>query len=208
MRPHTRLPSPAVLIAVALLWAGPLAGPLAGQQREAAGAAGRVQVVLSTMHRLNEMEIEMGRLARQRGARDAIKDYGDRLVRDHEFADEKVRDLARSSGVELLPIAALPAAGALRDLHERGELVSNQLGLTFDRMFLDLMATSHSTALGLLDEARARLPAGDVKDLVGRLAPILSQHLELARDLLADAGSGRPATPPVDVEPPPAGGRR
>ncbi|HLZ45841.1 MAG TPA: DUF4142 domain-containing protein [Gemmatimonadales bacterium] len=58
-------------------------------------------MVLMRMHRVNQMEIRVGKLV-QRNASDAkVKSFGSRIVRDHQANDKKVVALAKKLGVTL-----------------------------------------------------------------------------------------------------------
>src|SRR5215213_1268077 len=51
--------------------------------------------VLSKLHHANQMEIEAGKLAQEKGSSKAVKAYGKTLVRDHSAADKKVLATAK-----------------------------------------------------------------------------------------------------------------
>jgi putative membrane protein len=51
------------------------------------------------IHKINQMEIELGQLAQRNSATAKVKSYGQQLVRDHQAADQKISTLAQSLGV-------------------------------------------------------------------------------------------------------------
>ncbi|MFN2571810.1 MAG: DUF4142 domain-containing protein [Gemmatimonadales bacterium] len=57
--------------------------------------------ILMKMHRSNQMEIRLGRLAARSGSSAKVKAFGNRLVRDHSAADQKVAALAKKLGITL-----------------------------------------------------------------------------------------------------------
>lgn len=159
-----------------------------GAQEPPPGAASPSppQVVLSTMHQVNQMEIQLGQLAEERGDREEVRRYGDRMVRDHRFGDRKVTALAERQGFEMLPPPQLPAAPKLKPMMQKAEELRQMSGPEFDRMFLQMMTQSHEMAVSMLGEALGDLPEGEVRTLVSRLRPILEQHLELAEAIQGD----------------------
>jgi predicted outer membrane protein len=57
--------------------------------------------VLNDIHNVNALEITLGRLAQQKAESQAIKDYAQMLVTDHESADKKVMDFANANSIML-----------------------------------------------------------------------------------------------------------
>ncbi len=68
----------------------------------AANEAQKVQDVLSDLHHANQMEIKMGQMAKEKGASNQVRSYGERLMKDHGDADKQVLDLAKKEGVSLV----------------------------------------------------------------------------------------------------------
>lgn len=58
-------------------------------------------VVLRQIHRANQEGIRMGQLAQRNGSSAQVKQYGARLVRDHQAADQKVVALAKQLRIAL-----------------------------------------------------------------------------------------------------------
>src|SRR5438105_8140959 len=65
------------------------------------GGALNDDVVLNQVHRTNLMEIRMGQLAQRNGSSAKVKQFGAKLVRDHQAADQKVTALAKQLGITL-----------------------------------------------------------------------------------------------------------
>src|SRR4051812_41994402 len=61
------------------------------------------QTVLSDIHKDNQMEIRMGKLAQEKGQSADVRSFGERLVKDHQDADDKVKTLAEKQGIVLEP---------------------------------------------------------------------------------------------------------
>ena len=67
-------------------------------------------LLLSRMHASNQMEIRLGQLAQRNGATARVKQYGQRLVRDHSAADARVTALAKKLGITLMERHAMDSA--------------------------------------------------------------------------------------------------
>src|SRR5688572_22394402 len=52
------------------------------------------KMILADLHRTNLVEIDMASLAKDKAQSDAVRQYGDRLIQDHEAVQQQVTDLA------------------------------------------------------------------------------------------------------------------
>lgn len=67
-----------------------------------AGHGDSNKMVLGFLHHSNKGEIEMANLAKQNGSSKQVKDFADRMIKDHQGADEKVLAFAKSHNVDLM----------------------------------------------------------------------------------------------------------
>jgi putative membrane protein len=89
-----------LFVAMTMLLALPLAGYAqqpAGAGKVPAGDAKFIKQVASG----GKAEVELGRLASERGGSDAVKQFGQRMVNDHGKANEELAQLAQQKGVTL-----------------------------------------------------------------------------------------------------------
>src|SRR5689334_18102792 len=56
---------------------------------------------LEALHHVNEMEIEMGKLAQQKGVTQDVKDFGQKMVTDHQQADQQLMAYAKQANLKL-----------------------------------------------------------------------------------------------------------
>ncbi len=61
----------------------------------------REAMLLGFIHHVNQREIEMGNLARANGSSKQVKDFADRIIKDHKSAEEQVQKLANSRHIDL-----------------------------------------------------------------------------------------------------------
>lgn len=146
---------------------------------EGADRLGLEQKILSRMHRVNQMEMEAGRLAWEKGSTALIRSYGERLFRDHRFGDRKVTNLAEEKGITLVAPPS-PAPKAMKQMMQK---LQQARGEPFDRAFLKMMMQTHQNAIQTLRQAAPKLEDEDVQGLVTNLIPILGQHRTLAAHL-------------------------
>lgn len=145
---------------------------------------------LSTLqhhHDVNLMEIEMGKIAQQRGGPD-VKKYAAALVKDHQAADKTAINLAKARGVTLSSHAT-PMSDVEEAEHEKQMQLMERLkvleGSNFDREYLTAMVDGHSAELGYLTVAIADATDSKLKSHLEKVRPVVERHADQARVLLA-----------------------
>jgi putative membrane protein len=179
------------LVAVCALGSGALAQG-AGQEQGQAAQPSRQMVehkVLWKMHQTNQMEIQAGKLAQQQAGSPQVRAYGERLVRDHSFADQKVVQLAKALGVDLSqPVPLKPEEQAQMEQSKKMmQKLQSLQGGQFDQQYLTMMVKGHEKIIQSLGQALQMLGGSKVAGLVEDVRPILKQHRDLAQNLLGNA---------------------
>jgi putative membrane protein len=145
--------------------------------------------LVGTLHRVNQMEIDAGRMAQRRGATPTIRHYGETLEHDHRLAEDRLRQYADQHHLDL---DTAPPIGVGDDLAQaRGELdnLKELGGASFDSEFAELMVSSHRRAIQVVDRARATVNDPQLQALLDGLEPQLRHHEELASDFLENPGT-------------------
>jgi putative membrane protein len=196
-----------------LLLVAPCAGALAAQDTTQAQKQTQNQdllsddVLLRQLHRTNLMEIQAGQLAQRNGSSPKVKEFGARLVRDHQAADKKVVALAKQLRI------ALPAAqdkgrareqwgrdttgmadttnrqGYPQSYQQRGESrdelarLRSLRGAAFDTAFANAMVQGHDQAISLLEMAQGQVQHEELRSFIASTLPTLREHLQMAQSL-------------------------
>jgi predicted outer membrane protein len=111
--------------------------------------------LVGTLHRVDEIELEAGKMAERSGGTQAMRDYGATLQHDSVAAAERLKRYARRHHI---PVEANPPFGVAGELaRARGELdnLENLGGASFDREFAEMMVRDHSKAHQRLATRRA-----------------------------------------------------
>jgi len=157
-----------VRLAVALAL---LALPAAAEENIQAEAPADA-TVLARLHHANQMEMDLGQLAKLKGATREVRAFGDRLTRDHLVADRSVIAFAKRHATTLSEVAT-----GTRVMRERLESLT---GADFDREFLASMAEAHGDAIAMIDDACRQPISAELKTFLEKLRPILEQHRTIA----------------------------
>jgi putative membrane protein len=155
-----------------------------------------VSLTVASLHVVNQMEIEAGRLAQEKGLAAEVRDFGGKLVREHRAADDKLLAYAKKRGLDLNAEAA--AVQAQPD-HAKMRLAMDRLsslqGAAFDRAFATEMADGHRKTIDKVTTARATATDPELKSLLGELLPALERHYRTAARLSDSAPRSSAATP-------------
>jgi putative membrane protein len=163
----------------------------------------RTAELLAMLHQDNQNEIQLGKLAQERGQSKGVKQYGSMLVRDHTEADQKINDYAGRKNINLGS-----ENEAAKKVAETGQQALEKLrgleGNAFDREFASVMVRAHEEAVTLVKEGRQEVSDPELKTLLGKLQPVLEKHLEHAKTLQ----TGRAAASSEEEPAAPTQGRR
>ena len=124
-------------------------------------------------------EIELGRLAEQRGASAAAKDAGRMLQRDHSASKEAAAPLLRRFNVP-------PPAGVKPEARAEMRRLQGLRGRAFDAEFARFGVAEHQKDIAKF-QAQARTGDRDTAAYARSQLPVLRHHLQMARDLLRRA---------------------
>jgi putative membrane protein len=127
------------------------------------------------------MEVELGRIATQKGASDAVKQFGQRMVDDHSKANTELMTLAQSKGM------TLPTQLDAKNQKDVTKL-SAMTGAAFDRAYSKMMLSDHRKDVAEFEKQSTKAADPDVKAFASQTLPTLRQHLEMAKAL--NPGSG------------------
>jgi putative membrane protein len=142
-------------------------------------------------------EVELGRLAAQRAASDAVRSFAQRMVTDHGAANEELARLARSKGVAL-PSEMGPAHRATLDR------LAGMSGPAFDQAYMGDMMKAHQQTSALFTRETREGQDAEVRAWAMKRLPGIQEHLRLAYDThsrVAQVPAGQ--APVVAVPPPP-----
>ena len=161
---------------------------MAGMDPGAAIKNATPQMMLQKLHLTNLEEIEMAKLAEQNGS-DRVKGYARTLLRDHQDADLKVKELAKKKGITLSDSPKDPEIR--KHMETAKDELSKLKGPEFDRAFANRMSMGHKRVISMAKAWRQDCKDQDVCSLIDTLLPQLQKHAEMADQLKGPAAMGR-----------------
>ena len=122
------------------------------------------------------LEVELGRVATQQGASDAVKQFGQRMVDDHSKANQELMSLAQSKGI------TLPTE--IDEKHKKDMTkLSSLSGAEFDREYGKMMLSDHRKDVSEFEKQSTRGTDADLKAFATKTLPTLQEHLKLSESL-------------------------
>ena len=121
-------------------------------------------------------EVELGQLAQQRASDPQVKAFGERMVRDHSKANEKLKALAQSKNVDL------PTSISMTDKATKMRL-SHLSGAEFDKAYMQDMVKDHTDDVNDFTKESSKAEDPDLKAFVKETLPTLQEHLKKAQEI-------------------------
>jgi putative membrane protein len=166
-------------------------------------------MIISHQHHVNQMEIEMGKLAKQAGG-PAVKRYGNTLVTDHTALDKDLTAFAKQHGLSTIPPekpANEIARQNMKETMDEAARIKQLKGPEFDRQFVSMMLTGHEKEVGRIEVDLVGVRDPTFRELLNTVKPVLQRHAEIARRLqqgepTASAGRDKTTPPGSGANPP------
>jgi putative membrane protein len=140
-------------------------------------------------------EVELGNMAKQKAASPEVKQFADRMVRDHTRAGEELKQIASKHSI--------PASAQIDEKHrDLMNKLSSLRGADFDREYMNAMVEGHEDVVDELQKHASEDRFGDNKGAVkpepsnnpaeadinmwaANALPTVREHLEMAKQIQA-----------------------
>jgi putative membrane protein len=119
-------------------------------------------------------EIELGKLAKDKASSSDVKTFADRMVSDHDKANDELKDIAAKNNVTW-PTALDAKHKATYDR------LSKLSGPAFDRAYMQAMLKDHQEDVAAFRTESKTGKDEDVKTFATKTLPTLEEHLKLAQ---------------------------
>jgi putative membrane protein len=121
-------------------------------------------------------EVELGKLAQQKASNAQVKEFGARMVQDHSKANDELKQLAQSKGVD---VPAAPGKSQQKELDKLNKLT----GSKFDHEYMAHMLSDHRKDVSEFQKVSKSSKDSDVKAFADKTLPTLQEHLKLAQSV-------------------------
>jgi putative membrane protein len=112
------------------------------------------------------MEVEMGKMAQQKGKSDDVKKIGTRMVTDHTKANNELMAIAKKKGV---------------DLSKEKAKSHSMSDANFDKEYINMMVKDHEKDLAAFEGEAKNGSDADVKAFASKTSAVIKKHLEMVK---------------------------
>lgn len=121
-------------------------------------------------------EVELGKLAAQKGSSDAVKQFGQKMVDDHSKANDQLKELAAKEQIEV--------PSSLDSKHQKDvDKLAKLSGDQFDKAYSKNMLKDHRKDVGEFQVEAQNGTDPNIKQFASTTLPVLQEHLKMAEDL-------------------------
>lgn len=125
------------------------------------------------------MEVDAANLALKKSKNQTVKDFAARMLRDHTNANQELKALAQSKGIQLpKPLAD----GSTKHMSQMNNMKESQ----FDEHYIRMMVDDHKKAVDLFTDA-SNLSDPELKAFARKTLPVIKEHyndvLEISKQL-------------------------
>jgi putative membrane protein len=129
----------------------------------------------------NTMQIELAKIARDRTNNRAVRQFAERVERDHNRLQDQWENMASRNGMKL-------KRGMGPRHREKVERLEDARGNNFDRVYMTIMIQQHQDEVSYWQKEGRASRSNQVRELVNRGLPTLRQHLEQAKQIGRQVG--------------------
>jgi len=132
-------------------------------------------------------EVELGKLAAEKGSSDAVKQFGQKMVDDHSKVNEELKKLAGAQSITI--------PEALDSKHQaRVDKLSKLSGAEFDKAYIKDQLKDHQQDVREFQDESQNGSDAAVKDFAAKTLPTLQDHLATVKGI----NKGKPMTAEAD----------
>jgi putative membrane protein len=121
-------------------------------------------------------EVELGKLAAQKGSSDAVKQFGQKMVDDHSKANDELKQVASNEKIDV--------PDSLDSKHQsRIDKLSKLDGPSFDKAYIKDQVKDHKQDVSAFQNEAQGGTDPNVKQFAAKTLPVLQGHLSMVKDL-------------------------
>ena len=127
------------------------------------------------------MEVDLGKLAEQKGVSKGVKDFGTMMVKEHSKLNDELKSLAASKNITLPTTVGSDMQKQIDDLRKDS-------ARQFDKNYIDKMVSDHKDDIDLFEKAAKNSKDSAFKNFAVKALPTLYKHLGAAKAIVKSRG--------------------
>jgi putative membrane protein len=137
--------------------------------------------ILTKLDQASIDEVNLGKLVQKKASNTAVRDFGNRMIYDHNDLMKQAQQLASQFGLTLP--SSMDSEG-----HSIYSKLSDQSGKSFDQQYVKTMLRDHQSNIAGLQKYVDSSQNPQIKDLVKKTIPILEDHIRVAENVAGQIG--------------------
>jgi putative membrane protein len=169
----------------------------AGSSSASAKSSGKVdkklQEDVQKIHAANEAEVHMGQMGAQQASSPEVKEFAEKLERDHKRLDEQLQQTAQSAGIQL---EGKGYQSEQKDAQKTMKKLEGKSGQDFDKEFVSMMVKDHEKDIKATEKAAKEAKKQhqtELASLLDQAVTGMKGHLEQAKQLKDTLGKNKSA---------------
>ena len=119
-------------------------------------------------------EVELGKLASEKGGSQEVKDFGDKMVKDHSKINDNLKEVAGKLNVTL--------PDKVDSMHQaKIDKMNKMSGASFDKAYVNGMIIAHDKDIAEFEKADKEAKSDDLKKFIEDSLPTMKEHLEMIK---------------------------
>jgi predicted outer membrane protein len=136
--------------------------------------------ILKSLHATNQIDIKIGKTAKDRVGSDAAKSFALKMISDHGMQEKKLATFLKKHGLRISVLGPTTA-----DLPSAHVAYKTKTGAAYDHAFAEQMVSDYKTSIEQAERASKQTADDTVRALLDQMLPTL-RVLEATARVLAD----------------------
>lgn len=162
-------------IGIAAAVCAPLHGSFAADKTMGAKAGGTDAMFIKKAANGGMTEVALGKIAAEKGGSQDVKDFGNRMVKDHSKANDELKEVAGKMNMEV-PAKVNSKHQAMID-----KFSGMSAGAAFDKAYVKAMVKDHEKDIAEFEKAGTEVKDADLKKFIEDTVPMMKEHLEIIK---------------------------
>jgi putative membrane protein len=124
------------------------------------------------------MEVELGKVAEEKGVNQRVKDFGSMMVKDHSAANDNLKSIATSLNITLPDSVS-------DDTRKEIDKMKMKKGKAFDKAYVDMMLDDHKKDIAEFRKCADNCSDSTIKSFASTTLPVLEKHLDSIQAIAA-----------------------
>jgi putative membrane protein len=133
----------------------------------------------------NMAEVKMGELAAKKGQSSSVRQYGEKLARDHQEANQKLQKIAQRKNIQIP-----------QEIDKQNQKSIDHLtglsGTEFDKAFLQHAVKDHKKDIKKFEKQACEGEDPAIRSFASEILPTLREHLQIAQTLSDNPNASLP----------------